>query len=99
MANKPEKTLEQLKAEAELANQAYRVALQAEEQKKKEEAERKKAELALQKEKRKKEANDAIKNAVNLVQEYIEDYGSFSITDDINDLSFLGNLGLLRWFL
>ena len=99
MANKTEKTLEQLKAEAELANQAYRLALQAEEQKKKEEAERKKAELALQKEKRKKETDDAIKKAVNLVQEYIEDYGSFSINDDTNDLSFLGNLGLLRWFL
>ena len=99
MANKPEKTLEQLKAEAELAAMAYETAWKAEEKKKKEEADRKKAELALQKEQRKKEVDDAIKKASNLVKEYIEDYGSFSISDDTNDLSFLGNLGLLRWFL
>lgn len=98
MANK-EKTLEELYAEMEQAQKAYTAAKKLDEQKKKEEAERKKAELALQKEKRKKEADDAIKKATNLVREYIEDYGSFSIDDDINDLSFLGNLGLLRWFL
>ena len=99
MANKPEKTLEQLKAEAELANQAYRLALKAEEQKKKEEAEHKKVELALQKANRKKEVDDAIEKAANLIKKYIEDYGSFSIENDINDLSFLGNSRFLRWFL
>ena len=98
MANK-EKTLEQLKAEAELAAMAYETAWRAEEQKKKEEEKRKKEELALQKENRKKEVDDAISKAVNLVKGYIEDYGSYSINDDINDLSFLGNIGLLRWFL
>ncbi len=98
MANK-EKTLEQLKVEAELATQAYNLALKAEEQKKKEEAERKKAELAAVKEKRKKEVDDAIDNAMELLKKYIEDYGSFSMTDHVNDLSLLFGSKPWRLFL
>ena len=99
MANKPEKTLDQLLEDLKQAQQAYDIARKLDEQKKIEEEEKKKAELALQKDKRKKEVDDTIKKAVNLVQEYIEDYGSFHISDDINDLLFLGNLGFLRWVL
>ena len=77
MANK-EKTLEQLKAEAELATQAYNIALKAEEQKKKEEAEKKKAELAAVKEKRYQEVQDAEKRLIELKSAYIKDYGSYS---------------------
>ncbi len=98
MANK-EKTLEQLKAEAELATQAYNLALKAEEQKKREEAERKKAELAAVKEARKSEVDAAINNAIKLLKKYNEDYGSYSITDDINDLSFLFGSKPWKWLL
>ena len=98
MANK-EKTLEQLKAEVELATKAYNLALKAEEQKKKEEEERKKAALAAVKEARKSEVDDAINNAIELLKKYTEDYGSYSITDNINDLSFLFGSKPFRWFL
>ncbi len=98
MANK-EKTLEQLYAEMEQAQMAYNTAKKLEEQKKKEEAERKMAELALEKDKRKKEVDDAVENAVELVKKYIEDYGSFSITDNVNYLSFLFGGKPSRWFL
>ena len=43
--------------------------------------------------------DEAIAKAASLIKEYIKDYGSFSIENDINDLSFLGNSRLLRWFL
>lgn len=98
MANK-EKTLEELKAEAELATQAYNLALKAEEQKKREEAERKKAELAAIKVERKAEVDDAINHAIQLLKKYNEDYGSYSITDNINDLTFLFGSKPWRWFL
>ena len=98
MANK-EKTLEQLKAEAELATQAYNLALKAEEQKKREEAERKKAELDAIKKARKTEVDNAINNAIELLKKYNEDYGSYSITDNIKDLSFLFGSKPWRFFL
>ena len=80
MANKPEKTLEQLKAEAELANQVYQLALKAEKQKKREEAEKKKAELAAIKEKRYQEVLDAENKFLELKTAYMKDYGAYSTT-------------------
>ena len=79
MANK-EKTLEQLKAEAELATQAYKLALKEEEQKKKEEAEKKRAELAAVKEKRYQEVRDAENKFIELKTAYMNDYGVYSST-------------------
>jgi capsule polysaccharide export protein KpsE/RkpR len=79
MANK-EKTLEELRIEAELAKKAYEAAKKLDEQKKKEEAERKKAELALEHDKRKKEVDDAINHAANLIKTYNEDYGTYVMT-------------------
>ena len=79
MANK-EKTLEELKEELDLATKAYNLALQAEEQKKKEEAERKKAELAAVKEKRYQEVRDAENKFIELKTAYMNDYGVYSRT-------------------
>ena len=95
MANK-EKTLEQLKAEAELATQAYNLALKAEEQKKKEEDERKKAELAAVKEKRYQEIQDAEQKLIELKNAYIKDYGYYS-----NTKTYDGETAaeFLRWLL
>lgn len=98
MANE-EKTLEQLQEELTRAQKAYYDAKKLDEQKKREEEERKMAELALVKDKRKKEIDDAIDNAVKLIKKYTEDYGSFSITDNINDLSFLFSSKPFGWFL
>ena len=72
-----------------MAQKAYAAALKAEEQKKKAEEEKKRVELAAEKDKRKKEVDDAIDNAIELLKKYTEDYGSFSITNHVNDLSFL----------
>ena len=102
MANK-EKTLEQLKEEAELAAQAYNLALKAEEKKKKEEAEKKKVELAAVKEKRKAEIEEAEKNYHKLVRQYIDDYGkyeaNYSYKDGDDFLSFLFGSKPFRFFL
>ena len=96
MANKTEKTLEQLKAEAELAAMAYETAWRAEEKKKKEEAEKKKAELAAVKEKRYKEIQEVEQKLVELKNAYIKDYGSYS-----NTKTYDGDtaIDLLRWLL
>ena len=84
MANK-EKTLEQLKAEVELATQAYNFALKAEEQKKKEEEERKKAELVAAKEKRYAEIEEARKTYYKLINDYVKDYGEYSLHSTSDD--------------
>lgn len=91
MANK-EKTLEQLKAEAELATQAYNIALKAEEQKKKEEAEKKKAELAAVKEKRYAEIAEARTTYYKLINDYVRDYGEYlscNVNDDEEEDAFI----------
>ena len=99
MANKPEKTLEQLQEELAQAQRAYEIAKKLTEQKEKEEAERKQAVLAAEKEARRSEVEDAINNAIKLLKKYTEDYGSFSITDNVNDLSFLFGSKPWRLFL
>ena len=90
---KTEKTLEQLKAEAELAAMAYETAWRAEEKKKKEAEEKKKAELAAVKEKRKTEIKEAEKHYHDLLRQYIKDYGryedSYSYEDGDDCFSFL----------
>ncbi len=100
MANKTEKTLEQLKVEAELATQAYNLALKAEEQKKKEEAERKKAELAAVKEKRYAEIEEARKVYCKLINDYVRDYGEYSVkntSDNDEDVSITSLLKSWPW--
>lgn len=86
---KNEKTLEQLLDELEQAKKAYDVAKKLAEQKEKEEADRKRVELAAQKETRKKEVDDAIDRVIDLLEAYTKDYGSFPITDHVNALSLL----------
>lgn len=76
MANK-EKTLEELKVEAELAQKAYATALKAEEQKKKAEEEKKRAELAAVREKREEEIADLMSKLEQLLVEYNRDYGAY----------------------
>ena len=61
MANKTEKTLEQLLEDLQQAQRAYEIAKQLDEKKKKEAEEKKKAELAAVKEKRYAEIEEARK--------------------------------------
>ena len=96
MTNKPEKTLEQLKAEAERAAIAYETAWRAEEKKKKEAEEKKKVELAAVKEKRYQEVQDAEKKLIELKSAYIKDYGYYSSTRTYDGETVTD---FLRWLL
>ena len=94
MENNENKTLEQLKAELEQAQKAFDAAKKLAEQKEAEEAERKKAELAAEKVKRKKDIEEVESHYINLVRQFIKDYGSYDVSrsynnDDNNFISFL----------
>ena len=70
------KTLDQLEAELEAAKKQYEDAQKSVTKKKAEEADRKKAELALMKEKRRMEIEDTEKKLKELYTAYLKDYGS-----------------------
>lgn len=73
--------------------------LSCEDKKKREEEERKQAELALKKEARRKEVEDALDNYRKLAKAFIEDYGSIAITTNLNDWTSLLDGKPLRWWL
>ena len=87
MANKTEKTLEQLLEDLQQAQRAYEIAKQLDEKKKKEAEEKKKAELAAVKEKRYAEIEEARKTYYKLINDYVKDYGTYSVhsTDNNNE--------------
>ena len=60
-------------------------------QKKQDEADRKKAELALQKESRKKEVDEALKKYNELLKAYLEDYGSYHTNEFSDDFVWYPN--------
>ena len=104
MKTNENKTLEQLKAELEQAQQAFDVAKKLAEQKEKEETERKKAELAAEKNKRKEEIKEAENHYRALVKQFIKDYGSYDATysyneEDDNILNFIFGSNPWRFFL
>lgn len=70
------KTLDQLEAEFEVAKKQYEDAQKSLNKKKAEEADRRKAELALMKEKRRMEIEDTEKKLNELCTAYLKDYGS-----------------------
>lgn len=95
------KTLEQLEAEYENAKRALNAARELEAKKAAEEAERKRTELAKAKETRKKEVDDAIAHAFELLNAYTEDYGSYNYEEDdhIKDFSIVFGRNPFRFFL
>ena len=77
---KREMTIEELKKElAELTTKKKCIEEQIE-KKKQDVEERRMAQLALDKEKRKKEMDEAYDNYCTLVNAYIRDYGNYSVT-------------------
>ena len=73
--------------------------LSCEDKKKREEEDRKKAELALAKENRKKEVEDAMDNCRELIKAYVKDYGFISINNDPDIWSSgFGNRPWHWWF-
>lgn len=98
---KTEKTLEQLQEELVKAQKAYDDAKKLDEQKRAAAAELKRLELAKVKETRKKEVDDAIAHAFELLSAYTEDYGSYNYeeSDHIKDFSIVFGRNPFRLFL
>ena len=88
MASKKDFTIEELKKMKEDASKEYETISEMLRQKEKEEEDRKKAELTLNKEARKKELDDAIENARKLLQKWMKDYGSYGFSGNTNESLF-----------
>ena len=88
MASKKDFTIEELKKMKEDAAKEYETIDEMLRQKEKEEEDRKKAELALNKEARKKELDEAIENARKLLQKWMQDYGSYGFSGNANESLF-----------
>lgn len=85
MENNENKTLEQLEAELEKARKAYEILIQDVQQKRSEEADRKKAELNAAKNARKQEIEE-VENKLNaLYKSYLKDYGAIEINKSTSD--------------
>ena len=102
MANK-EKSLEELKKELEQAQEAYDLKQKEIALKEAEAAERKRAELEAEKNKRKEEIEKAKRHYLDLIQQYIKDYGRYefdcSYNEDEDFLSFLFGNKPFRFFI
>ena len=102
MANKEGKTLKQLKEEFEQAQKAYNDKREELARKEAEEAERKKAQLEAEKSKRKEEIEKVKEHYLDLIQQYIKDYGKYefdcSYKDDDDFISFLFGHTPFRFF-
>ena len=91
MANKEEKTLQQMKEEFEAMGRAIQQKEQEELEKKKAEERARKAELEKQKEARKKEIDKKTEELSELIKEFVKDYGYYSnsnanTTDDTRNI-------------
>lgn len=95
MEDKRKLTIEELEEQyKKISKQADTLANQIKE-KKQEEEDRKKAQLALEKDARYKEIEEVQERLNNLIKNYAKDYGSFSFTRDYsnNDFPYL-----YHWF-
>ena len=77
MASKKDFTVEELRKMYENSLKESNTLGEMLRQKEKDEEDRKKAQLALEKDKRKKKVDDAYEKYYKLVQAYIEDYGQY----------------------
>ena len=85
MASKKDFTIEELTKQCEEAKKNFETLNNQLKQAIQEEADRKKAQLALEKQNRKKEIDDAFENCSKLLENYIKDYGSYSLPTITND--------------
>lgn len=96
---KREMTLEELEKEYAKATEEYYNLEKQLKQKQQEEKDRRTAQLAVDKEKRKKEVEEAYNHYSKLVKAYIKDYGSISITDTLDDIGSIFDLKPFRGWL
>lgn len=88
MENKNKMTLEELEKQYNEAAEKYESISKAYAVKKKEEDEKKREALAIEKEIRKKEIEEAEEHLCSLIAAYIKDYGSYSTTRSYHDGDF-----------
>lgn len=87
MSTKKEYTIEELEAQYKLAEEKRNALKQQIEQKKKEEEDLKKAKYDMEKQARKKEVDDAVTKAIELVNAWTNDFGIYSYkSDDDNSI-------------
>ena len=89
MANKKDLTSEELAKACEEAKKNFEELSKQLKKVRQEEEDRRKAELALEKESRKKEVDDAIEKAKDLLEAYVKDYGIYSSEYNSNELGSL----------
>lgn len=82
MEEKKNSTVEKLKKQCEEAKKNFESLNEELEKVIKEEEDRKKAQLAIDKEKRKQELDDAIEKAYKLLQLWFKDYGSYGYSNN-----------------
>lgn len=83
--NKKPINIEELTKQTEDAKKTFEALNEQLTKAKQEEADRRKAQLALEKETRKKEVEEAFDKYNQLLQDYIRDYGSYSTTRGSHD--------------
>jgi hypothetical protein len=88
MSTKKEFTIEELEAQYKHAEENQKILKAQIEQKKKEERERKEAQLALEKNTRKKEVDEALAKFKELLNAYMHDYGVYSYVSSDDDNIF-----------
>lgn len=88
MSTKKEYTIEELEAQYKLADEKRNALKKQIEQKKKEEEELREAQLALEKDARRKEVDESIAKAKELLKAFINDYGIYSFTSTDDDTVF-----------
>ena len=71
--------------------------LSCEDKRRREEEDRKRVELALEKEARKKDVDDALSHCATLLKEYMKDFGTYSLGKNMKDECTLSRL-LPWWF-
>ena len=90
MSAKKEYTMEELEAQYQLAEEKANALKEQIEQRKKEEKEKREAQLTLEHDARKKEVDDALEAYKTLLRAYIRDYNVYSYTYP-EDLNYFGS--------
>lgn len=98
MANKKDLTIEELAQQCEEAKKNLEALNEQLKKAQQDEEDRKKAQLALEKETRKKEVDDAIGFAHDLLTAYIKDYGSYSGKYGLDDYGLFSKRPISWWF-
>lgn len=97
MSIKKEFTIEELEAQYKQAEESQKALMEQIKQKKKEEKEAREAALAKEKAVRKKEVDEAVAKAIDLVRAWTDDFGIYSYKSDDDNSIFSSKFGNWIW--